>query len=266
MWQNGKIECVRMDEILSHNKVKCIFYIFISILPAVPGTTGTRSYELARRWAKAGHQVTLICGKSDQSGLDLDNKETHYTIDGINIIALNMSYSNSLSFIRRVFSFMRFVILSFWIGLRVKDVDIIYATSTPLTIGIPAILLKWFKRVPFVFEIRDQWPQIPIEMGIIKNPILKAILLWLEKRIYQSSAAIVTLSPGMAQGVKDVLKAAIKKSSLPPTVRIPNYFDRTLTAHLCVKNWAGRINSSSCILGRWEKPTDLIFSSKRRCG
>jgi glycosyltransferase involved in cell wall biosynthesis len=89
--------------------------------------------------------------------------------------------------------------------LRVKNVDVIYATSTPLTIGIPAIKLKWLKRVPFIFEVRDQWPEIPIELGVIKNKIMIRMLLWLEKLIYKQSSAIVALSPGMAEGIKKVI-------------------------------------------------------------
>jgi len=170
------------------------------------GSTGTRSYELARRWVKAGHQVTLICGVTDQSGVDpKGQKRIEIQTEGIRVLALNTKYSNSLSFVARVWAFVKFMLLSFWVALKIKDVDMIYATSTPLTIGIPAMLLKWFKRVPFIFEVRDQWPQIPIEMGYIRSPLLKKFLLWLEKRIYKSSVAIVALSPGMAKGAREVL-------------------------------------------------------------
>jgi glycosyltransferase involved in cell wall biosynthesis len=90
------------------------------------------------------------------------------------------------------------------VGLRTKGIDVVYATSTPLTVGIPAMLLKWIKGVPFLFEVRDQWPKIPIEMGLIRNQVLARLLLWLERVIYRQSAAIVSLSPGMANGVRSV--------------------------------------------------------------
>jgi len=86
-------------------------------------------------------------------------------------------------------------------------VDVVYATSTPLTVGVPAVFLKWLKRTPFVFEVRDQWPEVPIGMGIIRNKVLIKLLLWLEKIIYKKSSAIVALSPGMADGVRSVLNA-----------------------------------------------------------
>jgi len=174
---------------------------------AIPaGSTGTRSYEFARRWVKAGHQVTIITGHYDIGGLEKPSSLVEKRkIYGIDVIITGTTYSNKQSFLRRTFSFFSFTLLSILAGLRVKNADVIYATSTPLTVGIPAMILKWLKRAPFVFEVRDQWPEIPIELGIIKNPVLKKVLLWLEKRIYKSSSAIVALSPGMAEGVRTVI-------------------------------------------------------------
>lgn len=188
---------------------------------AIPaGSTGTRSYEFSRRWVKAGNKVTVITGNYDVGGLGLGKALVQrLTIEGVEIIAVGAGYSNKLSFLGRVFAFLCFMIFSVYVGLRVKGVDVIYATSTPLTVGIPAILLKWLKRVPFVFEVRDQWPEIPIEMGILKNKALIKILLWLERTIYHQSAAIVALSPGMADGVRRVLKKQ------RPVAVVPNSSD-----------------------------------------
>jgi len=170
------------------------------------GSTGTRSYEFARRWVKAGHKVTLITGHYDIGGLELGGGLIQkQTIEAINVIVVGISYSNKQSFLRRIASFLCFTLLSIYAGLRTKKVDVIYATSTPLTVGITAMFLKWLKHTPFVFEVRDQWPEIPIELGIIKNKVLIKILLWLEKTIYKSSSAIVALSPGQADDIKEVL-------------------------------------------------------------
>ena len=97
--------------------------------------------------------------------------------------------------------------------------DVIYATSTPLTTGIPAMVIKWVKKVPFIFEVRDQWPEIPIKLGIIRNRLLIKILLWLEKTIYKSCSSIVALSPGQADGIKEVL------ADEKPITVIPNSCD-----------------------------------------
>ncbi|MCP4260023.1 MAG: glycosyltransferase family 4 protein [Planctomycetes bacterium] len=184
------------------------------------GSTGTRSYEFARRWVKAGHKVTLITGYYDIGGLQV-NKALYQkqTIEGINVVVVGTKYSNKQSYICRIISFMSFCLLSIYAGLRTIDVDVIYATSTPLTVGIPAMFIKWLRKVPFVFEVRDQWPEIPIKLGIIKNSFLIKTLLWLEKTIYKSCSSIVSLSQGQADGIKEVL------TDEKPITVIPNSCD-----------------------------------------
>jgi len=170
------------------------------------GSTGTRSYEFARRWIKQGHKVTVLTGYYDIGGLQAGQRAIQrQSIDGINVIVVAAKYSNKLSFVRRVISFCSFLFFATYVGLREQGVDVIYATSTPLTVGIPALIIKWLRRKPFVFEVRDQWPEIPIELGIIRNKIMIKFFLWLEKTIYKNSSGIVALSPGQADGIRKVL-------------------------------------------------------------
>jgi glycosyltransferase involved in cell wall biosynthesis len=109
-----------------------------------------------------------------------------------------------MGFAKRAVSFVAFSVLSSLYVLFTKKPDVIYASSTPLTVGIPALTGKWLRRIPFVFEVRDQWPEIPIELGIIKNKIVIKFLLWLEKTLYRNSSAIIACSPGQAEGVRTV--------------------------------------------------------------
>ena len=95
------------------------------------------------------------------------------------------------------------------------------AVSTPLTVGIPAIVLKRVRRIPFVFMVLDQWPEIPIELGILKNKVMIKALLWLEKTIYKKSSAIIALSPGIADGIEQVFKKHQIPENIPIAV-IPN--------------------------------------------
>ncbi|MFB0554131.1 MAG: glycosyltransferase family 4 protein [Phycisphaerae bacterium] len=184
------------------------------------GSTGTRSYEFARRWVKAGHKVTLIAGHYDIGGLQVDKAlYQKQTIEGINVVVVGTKYSNKQSHLRRITSFLSFCFLSIYAGLRTKGVDVTYASSTPLTVGIPAMVIKWARHIPFVFEVRDQWPEIPIELGIITNRFLIKILLWLEKTIYKNCSSIVALSPGQADGIRAVL------TEEKPIMVIPNSCD-----------------------------------------
>ena len=193
------------------------------------GSTGTRSYEFARRWVKAGHKVTLIAGHYDIGGLQVSGALCQkQNIEGINVVVVGTKYSNKQSYLRRITSFLSFCLLSIFAGLRTKGVDVIYASSTPLTVGIPAMVIKWAKHIPFVFEVRDQWPEIPIELGIITNRFLIKILLLLEKTIYKNCSSIVALSPGQADGIRNVLTPDSRNRGLTeekPITVIPNSCD-----------------------------------------
>jgi len=187
------------------------------------GTTATRSYEFARRWVRTGHKVTVITGHFDIGGLELGNGLIQkQTIEGINIVVVGTKYSNKQSYLRRIMSFLVFVFFSIYVGLRIKSVDLVYATSTPLTVGITAMAIKWLRRKTFVFEVRDQWPEVPEELGIIKNKFLIKILLWFERFIYKHSSAIVAVSVGMAEDIIEIAGEA------KPVYVIPNGADLDL--------------------------------------
>ena len=179
------------------------------------GTTGTRSYEFARRWVRAGHSVRMLTTTAQLTANDLKNAHGRFlkkfSVEGIDVVAAAIPYRQQMGFLKRSVAFTAFVIMVVWFVLRTKDYDVIYATSTPLTVGIPALFAKWLRRKKFIFEVRDQWPEIPIEMGIIRSRILIKMLLWLERIIYKNAAAIVALSPGMAQGIRSVLDESCGK-------------------------------------------------------
>lgn len=77
----------------------------------------------------------------------------------------------------------------------------IFATSTPLTIAIPAIYASWRTGTPYVFEVRDVWPAVPIALGALKNPVLRWLARKLEHTAYHRAAHVVALAPGMGDEV-----------------------------------------------------------------
>lgn len=183
-----------------------------------------RPYEFARRWALKGHKVTVLATTSGRARKDLGSINGKFikrcSLEGFDVIAFDISYNQSMSFFRRILAFTYFLVSASFAVLFIKKVDVVYASSTPLTVGVPALVAKWVRKIPFVFEVRDHWPAALIEMGIIKNKILIKMLLWLEKRIYKSASAIVALSPGTAASVKGILGETQK-----PIVTVPNCSD-----------------------------------------
>jgi glycosyltransferase involved in cell wall biosynthesis len=178
---------------------------------------GTRSYEFARKLVKKGHKVTILTGsKLNNSLVNEKNKIDEY-IEGISIVHLKALYSNNMSFRRRLYSFLDFSIRAIFVGNKIRGCDLIFATSTPLTVAIPGIVLSFLRRVPMVFEVRDLWPEVPIQMGVIKNILLIKLLRWFEAFTYRHSNHIIALSPGM---VKGVLATGIAKNKV---TMIPNF-------------------------------------------
>ncbi|BAN47715.1 glycosyltransferase family 4 protein [Metapseudomonas resinovorans] len=157
---------------------------------------GTRSYEMARRLVAAGHEVNMISSRPKEELVDGGVDE----VSGIKVHWIGVDYNNKMGFISRVKSFFLFAILSSLKAIRLRA-DVVFATSTPLTVAVPGVIASFFKRVPLVFEVRDQWPRIPIAMGVLRNPILIFLANILERFTYWYSSHIVALSPGMADGI-----------------------------------------------------------------
>lgn len=165
------------------------------------GAGGTRSYEFARRWVRRGHQVTLVTSGARFPGEPAARLRSALVIDGIDVRVLGVPYSQMLSFPRRIASFVRFAAAAVREVGRVRRPDVVFATSTPLTIAIPALVAKAIHRCPMVFEVRDLWPDVPIAIGALRGALPKAAARTLERIAYHHSAHVIALSPGMRDGV-----------------------------------------------------------------
>ncbi|MBB1482035.1 glycosyltransferase family 4 protein [Pseudoalteromonas sp. SG41-2] len=191
------------------------------------GSTGIRSYEMAQRLLKHGHHVTMVCGSygGGETGLtpDFIKGRREGVVDGIHIIEFDLAYSNADSLVKRAGTFLKFAIKSIGIALTHKY-DVVFATTTPLTAGIPGIFARWFRGKPFVFEVRDLWPELPKEMGVITNPIVLAAMSALEWCSYRSAHRCIGLSPGIVEGIK---KRGVKASKVEI---VPNGCDLTIFA------------------------------------
>ncbi len=187
--------------------------------PDIPG--GTRSYWNSLELIKNGHTVTVI--RYDKT---ITEKIERKTIDGINIISIKIRYSQYMGIIARLQAFLSFMLKSTFIAFKEKNIDLIIATSTPLTVGFPALVLKKLKNTPYIFEVRDLWPEVPIQMGALKNKLVIKLARWFEKSIYKNASHIIALSPGMKQGV---INAGIPEESvamIPNMAKIDEFYAR----------------------------------------
>lgn len=203
--------------------MRILYFHQYFITPAMAG--GTRSYEMARRLVERGHQVTMVCGTNPQGGVGLVGPFRgglrRGDIDGLDVIEIDLPYSNHYGLARRAWVFWQYAWRCIWLALKL-DYDLLFATSTPLTAAIPGIVMKWFRRKPFVFEVRDLWPELPQAMGVVTSPLILSGLRLLEWSGYRQADAMIALSPGILEG--------IRRRSRPdlPIAMIPNGCDLDL--------------------------------------
>ena len=168
------------------------------------GSTGIRSYEMARRLVARGHKVTMVCGSygGGHTGLAGPFTRSRRTgiVDDIEIIEFDLSYSNADGFLTRSVTFLRYALRSIGLALTCRY-DLLFATTTPLTAGLPGIAARWLRGKPFVFEVRDLWPELPREMGVITNPVVLWAMGLLEWASYRSAHRLIGLSPGIVEGI-----------------------------------------------------------------
>jgi glycosyltransferase involved in cell wall biosynthesis len=169
------------------------------------GAAGIRSYQMAQRLLAEGHKVTMLCGSHGmgETGLTAPfvGGRRRGVVDGIDVVEFDLSYSNSDGLLKRTGTFFSFVASALKICLR-EPYDLAFATTTPLTAGIPVIAARWLRGKRYVFEVRDLWPELPKAMGVVTNPVVLAGLSALEWLSYRNAERCVALSPGIEEGIR----------------------------------------------------------------
>ena len=170
--------------------------------------TGTRSYEFARHLVGKGHSVTMITsGLANQEfPVPHGRQYAESECDGIRVVAIAAGYNDpqagtNMNGWQRMLKFYQFAWLATRIGRKLAKPDVVFATHTPLTIGLAGLALGRHFDVPFIFEVRDLWPEALVNVGALKNPVA---IWWLKRMaatIYRGAKHIVALSPGMKEGV-----------------------------------------------------------------
>ena len=193
---------------------------------------GSRFNEMTNFWAAQGHEVTVLSGMVHYATGKKHNKykgKFFYKdlefYKGVDVIRCHVSESYNSSFLGRLWAYFSFVFSSTYAGLfKVKgDFDIILVTSPPLFVGITAVILSKVKRLPFVFEIRDLWPESAIDTGVLTNNIIIKLAFWFESYMYKHAKMINVLTPAF----RDKL---IKFKNVPKEkiIFIPNGSDFSL--------------------------------------
>jgi glycosyltransferase involved in cell wall biosynthesis len=196
---------------------------------------GMRWNAMAKLWVEQGHTITVIAGMTHYAkGTRNPKYNNKYVVvddfaPGIKVIRTHVSRSYNNNFRGRMNAYFAFV-FSGTIGglLKAKDkYDCIIVSSPPLTVGVTALILKFFKRLPFVFEIRDLWPESAIDTGVLTNKTIIKFALLLERRLYKSASLINVLTPAMKNSL--ITKKGVAENKI---IYFPNAADFELSEHL----------------------------------
>ena len=170
---------------------------------AADAGAGIRTYELGRRMVRRGDSVTIITGNSIYfSGKKAAGSKFPWSrekVDGIDVIRVHIPFGGSHSILPRMIGFLWFIPVGLLAGLFSSAPEVVIATSTPLTIGIPGYLLSRLRRVPFVLELRDLWPDCVVAWDLIQNKFLIGAGYWLEAFLYRKAEKLLAVTDGIRE-------------------------------------------------------------------
>jgi glycosyltransferase involved in cell wall biosynthesis len=195
---------------------------------------GSRWNEMTKVWAEQGHQITVLGGMMHANGLEKRNEYKGKTFvrkkqGDVDVLRCHVSESYNSGFAGRLWGYFSFMFSSLWGGLfKVKGkYDVVIVTSPPLFVGVSGYLISLFKRIPFVFEIRDLWPESAIDTGVLTNKAIIKMAYWFEAFVYKRAKLINVLTPAFYKVLRD--KKNVPEEKL---IMIPNASDFSLSESL----------------------------------
>ena len=205
-----------------------ILFLTDNFYPEV-NAPASRTYEHAREWVKAGHEVTVItCVPNFPKGKVFDGYKNKLwqkeVIDGIEVIRVWSYIAANKGFVRRTLDFISFSVTSFLAGLFVKA-EVIVATSPQFFTALSGRTLSFWKRVPWIMEVRDLWPESIKTVGAMKDNLFIRYFEWEEMRCYRSAKTIVVVTDSFkrtltARGIDEakikVVKNGVDKEMFKP--------------------------------------------------
>jgi glycosyltransferase involved in cell wall biosynthesis len=214
---------------------------------------GSRWNEMSRLWTEAGHEVTVLAGMVHYMGVATHKHRRRYfhkstNRAGVRVIRCHVADTYHSSFLGRLWAYFSFTFSSVLGGIRhtTGKYDLIVVTSPPLFVGITAVVLSAWKRTPFVFEVRDLWPESAIDTGVLTNPLIIRLAYWFERYVYRKAALINVLTPAF----RDTL---IEKKKIPAEkiILIPNAADFALSEELLTFFDATRFRAAHGLEGKF---------------
>ncbi|MDA7950693.1 MAG: glycosyltransferase family 4 protein [Pirellulaceae bacterium] len=189
----------------------------------------TRHYELFSHVVACGHEITVITSDLTYLSGEVATKEEEFP-KGLTILRIKTPRVLHKGFLWRVYAFLYFTWFAFWKGLFVSRVDLVWGTSPPIFQTLSAYLVALCRWRPFVFEVRDLWPDFAISMKVLKNPLLIVVAKIYEKMSYRLANRIIINSPGFQKHLIAKGVPAEKLSLIPNGVLVDDFCGVSLEA------------------------------------
>ncbi len=167
-----------------------------------------RFNQLVSKWLEAGIDCTVVCSKRSQFGMKIESGSEEEFPQGENYGKLKVKRvmplgGNKGNFFSRMLSYVSFSVYSFLVGLFERNVDAIVASSPPLTTAATGLLLRFFKRKPLIFDVRDLWPKCAVDLGFLNNKLAIKYSYSLERRAYKKASLISVVTPKFVEYLKE---------------------------------------------------------------
>ncbi|MBR5773512.1 MAG: glycosyltransferase family 4 protein [Clostridia bacterium] len=167
-----------------------------------------RFNQLVSKWLEAGVDCTVVCSKRSQFGMKIDSNTEEEFPQGEGYGKLKVRRvmplgGNKGNFISRMLSYVSFSLFSFLVGLFERKVDVIIASSPPLTTATTGLWLRFLKRKPLVFDVRDLWPKCAIDLGFLSNKLAIRYSYRLERRAYNKASLISVVTPDFVEYMRE---------------------------------------------------------------
>ncbi len=177
---------------------------FSHYFPPEGNAPASRTYENCKRWVRWGHEVIVItCAPNVPNGVVYEGYKNRLyqreNVDGIDVVRVWTYIAANKGTVKRILNYLSYMFSAIAVGLFVKKPDVVIATSPQFFCGWAGTIFSKLRRLPFILEIRDIWPESIVTVGALKNKSLLRLLEWLEIRMYQSAKYIITLGGGYRQ-------------------------------------------------------------------
>ena len=174
---------------------------FSHYFPPEGNAPASRTHENCKRWVRKGHKVIVItCAPNVPDGVVYEGYRNKLyqreNVEGIGVIRVWTYIAANKGTTRRIMNYVSYMLSAVFFALFLKRPSVVIATSPQFFCGWAGVIVSRLRRVPFILEIRDIWPESIVAVGAFRSKRLLRILEWLELKMYAAAHHIITVGKG----------------------------------------------------------------------